>query len=597
MKQKIKPKADFLFELSWEVCNKVGGIYAVITSKASQMVGYYGDNYYLIGPYVAAKAKGQFREEAPPENFRVAFSDLEKEGIKCHFGRWLIEGEPKTILVDYTHVWGQANEIKRQLWENYQIDTLNSNVDFDEPMVWSWASGKLIERLADCLKGKKIASQFHEWLCAAGLLYLKNNKVKTGLVFTTHATCLGRTLASADFPLYSMLDKINPDEEVYRRGIHSKHQIEKAAAQQSDIFTTVSKITGLEAEHLLGRKPDVLTYNGLDISKFSSFEENIIKHRIQRNRIREFALYYFLPYCAIDIKNTLFYFISGRYEFRNKGIDFFIKSLGELNQRLKKENNKKNIIAFIWAPADVREIKPEILESREIYRDIKDFFEEVSEEAKESILYALAGGKEIAQNELFSESFLREIKKKIMKLKRSGLPPTCTHNLANPDDIILKTLKEAGLENQEEDKVKVIFYPIYLTGDDGLLNLNYHESIQGAHLGAFPSFYEPWGYTPLETAALGVASITTDLSGFGIFSQDEIKDKAYPGMFILERFNKKDEAAIKSLTDLFYSFSQFSHKEREENKIRAREMAAGADWGILAARYIEAHNQSIKKAL
>jgi len=594
MEQKIKPKADFLFELSWEVCNKVGGIYTVVKSKASQ-VSLHQENYYLIGPYFVDKVRGEFQEEASPKDFRVIFNKLEKEGIRCHFGKWLIEGEPKAILIDFADFRNQTNQIKKELWENYKIDSLNSTFDFDEPMVWSWAAGKLIEQLVGLFKDKKIVSQFHEWLCGAGLLYLKKKKIKTGIVFTTHATALGRAMANNNLPLYSLLGKIDPNKEAYQHNVCAKHQIEKAAAGQSHIFTTVSEITGMEAEHLLGRKADILTYNGLDINKFPTFEEIAIKHRIQRNRIREFILYYFSPYYHIDIKNTLFYFVAGRYEFRNKGIDLFIKALGELNQKLKKENIEKNIVAFIWIPAAARGIKSALLESREIYRDIKDFFEEVSEEVKENILYTLVTGQKIDRNELFNERFLREIKRKIMKLKRKGLPPVSTHDLADPNDIIIRTLKKVGLENKKEDKVKVIFYPIYLTGDDGLLNLNYYESIQGAHLGVFPSFYEPWGYTPLETAALGLASITTDLSGLGRFFQARSKGEAQRGVFILKRFNKEDKEAIKSLADLFYSFSQFSRQERVKNKIRAREMAAKADWGVLIKYYIEAHNQSLKK--
>ena len=594
----IKPKADILFEISWEVCNKVGGIYTVVVSKASQMLSYYKENYFLIGPYFSEKARGQFQEIVPPDDIKGIFSRLEQEGIKCHYGKWLIEGEPKTILIDFADFFGQKNQIRNELWETSKIDTLNSGFDFDEPMIFSWASAKLIEQFILLYKDKKIVCQFHEWLCAAGLIYLKNRNLKTGLVFTTHATRLGRTLAELNLPLYSMLEGVDSDQLAYKYNIYDKHQLEKAAAQASHVFTTVSEITGIEAQYILSRKPDFFLFNGLDISKFPSFEEIVIKHRIQRDRIREFILYYFTPYYSFDVKETLLYTLHGRYEFRNKGIDLYIKALGQLNQKLKTSNNsQKTIVAFIFVPSNVRGIKPGLLEAREIYKDIKDYYEEISEELKQNILYNLVSNRNISQSELFTKTFLREIKSRILRLKKTGLPPVSTHDLADPNDIILKAIKEAGLENKEEDKVKIIFYPIYLTGDDGLLHLNYYESIQGSHLGVFPSFYEPWGYTTLEAAALGVSSVTTDLSGFGRFFKEENQDQLQPGIFILDRFGKQDDEVTDSLSDFFYRFSQFSHQDRVKNKLRAREMAAKADWSILIKNYIQAHNLALEKSL
>ena len=296
MDSEIKPKADFLFELSWEVCNKVGGIFTVVKSKAAQMVKYYDQNYYLVGPYFADRAKGIFEEGAAPQELKGIFDNLNKEGIKCHYGKWLIEGEPKTILIDFADFHNKKDDIKKQLWETDKIDSLKSDFDFDEPMIWSWAAGKMIEQFIAANKGKKIVGHFHEWLCGAGLLYLKKQKVKAGLVFTTHATRLGRTLASANLPLYDMLKKIDADKEAYNHNVYFKHQIEKAAAHQSHVFTTVSEITAIEAEALLGRKPEVLVFNGLDINKFPTFEEIAIKHRLQRDRMREFILYYLAPY-------------------------------------------------------------------------------------------------------------------------------------------------------------------------------------------------------------------------------------------------------------------------------------------------------------
>ncbi len=417
-------------------------------------------------------------------------------------------------------------------------------------------------------------------------------------VFATHATTLGRTLAYNNVDFYSILHKINPEQEISRYNIKAKHQLEKETAKNCHVFTTVSEITSLETERFLERKPDVLLPNGLDSEKFLNFEELIIKHRVQRNKLREFLIFYFFPYYTFELEETIFYFIVGRYEFRTKGIDIFIKTLSQLNQKLIKAKSKKTIIAFFWIPTEIRSVKTELLENREIFEDIKDAFEQISWETKEKILYAILEGKKIDEKVLFEKDFLLEIKKKILKLKREGFPPLSTHELVNSQDAILKSFQENGLLNKKTDKVKVIFYPIYLTGHDGLANLNYQESLQACHLGVFPSFYEPWGYTPLETAALGVASITTDLAGFGRFCQkiEKIeKIEKYPGIFVLERFAKSDEEEIKSLADFLHKFSQFTLKERVENKIQARKIAALADWKIFIKNYLKAHNLAISK--
>lgn len=338
----MEKKADMLFEVSWEVCNKVGGIYTVVKSKAAKMVDAYGDNYFMIGPYFASKALGQFQEELPNQFCKASFEELKKIGVMCHFGKWLVEGAPPVILIDFVNYKSRTNDIKRELWDWYKIDSLMATQDYDEPLVWAYVVGMLIEKLSKCFDNKRIVAHFHEWLSGAGLLYLKKNNVKIATVFTTHATVLGRTLASSNVDLYNVWDKINPDEEVYKYNIESKHLVEKNSAAFADVFTTVSEITEMEASYFLKKKSDALLPNGLDISKFPSFEELAIKHGIQRDRIREFMLYYFFPYYTFNPKETLIYFVAGRYEFHDKGIDIYIKALGRLNEKLKQSKSKKN---------------------------------------------------------------------------------------------------------------------------------------------------------------------------------------------------------------------------------------------------------------
>ncbi|MCK4891855.1 MAG: glycogen/starch synthase, partial [Candidatus Pacebacteria bacterium] len=446
-------------------------------------------------------------------------------------------------------------------------------------------------------KEKNIVMHAHEWLSGGAILYLKKNNSRVSTVFTTHATTLGRTLAGNGVDLYSELNKINPAEEAYKYGVQTKHTMEKLCAENADVFTTVSQITAMEAKHILGKDVDVILPNGLDMSEFPSFEETALKHKKYRNMLRQFALYYFFPYYNIDLENTLFYFTASRYEFHNKGLDIFIESLGKLNEKMKKNKSKKNIVTFFYVPTRTTSINPNIIEAREAFRDIKDLLEEEEDDIKENLLYTISTEDKVNEKSIFSENFSLAIKRKLLKLKsKSGPAPLSTHEIYQAEnDPILKAFKKEKLENKEEDAVKVIFYPIYLTGADGLSDLDYYQSIQACHLGVFPSYYEPWGYTPLETAALGVASLTSNLSGFGKYCFDNLKKKKDPGVYILDIENEKKEEMINNFVDVLYRYTQFTKKKRIDNKIQARKVAFEADWENFVNYYVEAHNLAMEK--
>ncbi len=589
--------ADFLFEVSWEVCNKVGGIYTVVKSKARSLVSFYGKSYMLIGPYFVKKAAGEFVESLPPEELKQAFDKLKNEGIECHFGEWLIDGTPSVILVDFTNFTGRKNEIKTNLWNDYRIDSINTQYfDFDEPVIWATAVGKLLDEISKVYKDRKIVAQFHEWLAGAGLLYLKKKNASIATIFTTHATMLGRTLAAANVELYDVLDKIDPEKEAYKYGIQAKYQTEKTSAQNAEIFTTVSEITALEAEKLLKRKPDVICPNGLDIEKFPTFEELTVKHRFFKKKLKEFLLYYFFPYHTFDLTKTVFFFICGRYEFRDKGIDVFIKALGELNKRLKAEKSEHTVVAFLWIPGNIKAIKPSLLENKTLYQDIVDSVDENMDTVRTQIIHSLIARNEISKEVLFTEEVLNELKVKVLKFLKKGKPPVSTHDLYNEEqDQILQYFAKSGLNNEADDKVKVVYYSIYLTGADGLLDTSYYESMMGADMGIFPSYYEPWGYTPLEGAALGTPSITTDLAGFGRFVDSLKEVPECPGVFVLKRYQKTDEQVIKDMLGIIYHFVRHPAERRIRHRIAAKNLSALADWKKFIIYYIQAHNQAVEK--
>ncbi|MBR9699494.1 hypothetical protein GOV09_03510 [Candidatus Woesearchaeota archaeon] len=589
--KRVKAKSDLLFELSWEVCNKVGGIYTVVMSKAALMKQHF-KHYYLIGPYFEGKTKFEFTQETPPPEIAEAFKEVADEQIFCHFGKWKVKGEPYAILIDCSKLKEKKDELKAKLWEDYKIDSMNAQWDVEEPLIWSYAASRVIQKIVEKYPSLKSTMHCHEWLAGYALLFLKKNKVKIGTVFTTHATMLGRALAGNNFPLYEKLAQVNPQEEAYRLKIETKYLTEKSCAQTTDVFTTVSEITAIEAEKLLGRKADVLVLNGLDIGKFPTIEETSIKHLTVRERIREFLTYYFFPYYPIELEHNLIFFILGRYEFRNKGLDIFIKALGKLNDRLKKEKTKRTISVFFWIPAGHGGLNTQVLENKNYFRHIKNFVDYNSDNIINKTVSAIVSRKKLSLNMIFSEEFFEHLRKDVLHFKRQGNPPLSTHYMDDKDTMITE-LKNNGLQNREEDKVKAIIYPVYLDGADEMINLSYYDTIAGAHLGVFPSYYEPWGYTPLEAAALAIPSVTTDLAGFGRFISKHAKKKE--GIFILKRMKKKDDQVVQDFADILYKYSMLNRKERVQNKTVAKSLASCADWSILIKNYIEAHNLAVQK--
>ncbi len=592
----MKP-ADYCFEVSWEVCNKVGGIYTVLKTKAGSMKEQYGDDYFVVGPYFVSKATGEFNEKVPPDFLGGVFEKLKREGIICHYGSWLVESEPQAVLIDFANFTARKNDLKRELWDNYRIDSLTTKYfDYDEPVVWAYASGMFIEAFASSYPDKKVVAHFHEWLAAAGLLYLHSRKANVATVFTTHATTLGRTMTNADVDIYSNIGSINAEGEANRFGVQAKHQTEVAAAANADVFSTVSDITAMEAEHFFGKAPDVIVHNGLNMNDFPTFEEASVRHKQIKRKMREFVTYSFFPYYTFDLEETLYYFLTARYEFHNKGIDVFIRALGELNKTLKQEKSGRTIVAFLWVPANIRGIKRELLENRTQYQDIRDAIVDELEYVKEHLITDIVSQRKVSDTDLLSPGTLFELKRKVLKFRKTGLPPLCTHDLYNEEnDQILNSCRLAGLNNAGDDKVKVIFYPTYLTGADGLLDLNYYESMQGSHLGVFPSVYEPWGYTPLEAAALGVCSVTTDLSGFGKYIANHSSQKKFPGVFIAKRLGVGDDDFVKSLAGILTTFARYSNDERIKNKIEAKHVSTLADWKFMVRQYLAAHQIAVSK--
>jgi glycogen synthase len=585
----MNTNADMLFEVSWEITNKCGGIYTVITSKSNLMKKYY-TSYFTIGP-LFDKLPIDFTKEDTPSELSQIFAELSNQGIRCVYGTWNISGTPKTILVDARASYSNLDNVKKTLWDLYGVDTLNCAYDFNEPMLWSWAVGILLQKIGERNQGKKIVAHLHEWLAGFALLYLKMVKSSIRTVFTTHATMLGRTIVQNNEKLYEIMKFINPIEKARSLGIIDKFSTEKACALNSTIFTTVSDFTADECELFFGRKPDVLP-NGLSVDEFPNFEQASFNHIVAKQKLKKIVKSYFYPYYLFDLDNTSFFYFGGRYEFLTKGLNVLPIALGKLNNYLKHSSSNKTIVVFLFVAMRSKGIKREVLENKNNFKEINDFLETVSKSIGDKLLHACMEGKEPENLLLTDEENILKIKS--FKLKREGLPPLCTHTLPYDEnnDALLNELRKNDLFNRAEDKVKVLMVPEYVDGSDGLFDMPYYNIINACHLGLFPSYYEPWGYTPLESMAMGVPAITTDQSGFGKFISGKLTS-SHNGVFLYQwQRNLADTA--NAIFELMKNYALLETHARVACKMNAHKLTSVADWNNLIVNYIKAHNKALE---
>jgi len=577
-----------LIEVSFEVGNKVGGIHTVLASK-SRLMGALFSPYLAVGYYHARKSPREFVEATPPESLAAAMERAASRGIEVHYGHWLVPGKPPAILIHPGRLLERVNDIKYNYWDWYRIDSLRSDDWFNHPVAWAYATGIFLSELLS--QDPTTVVLAHEWLSGGAILYLRRYAPHVPTIFHTHATILGRTLANAGEDLYRLIRERSqdPDAMAYRYALEAKHLMEKASAQNAHVFTTVSDVTAKEAEYILGRTPDRILPNGLDMQIIPPMEELSYRHVVNEESINDFVLAYFSPYYPIDVQNTLYFFFSGRYDIRVKGIDVLIPALARLNERLKAEGVQRRIVFFFFVAREGYHINPEVLENISAFRALDDFLETHMPRIRHRIIEGLAQGK-LPDADVFDEPFLFGLRRLLLQIRSRGSSnaPLSTH-IPWGDDYIVNKLREVGLNNAPDDAVKIIYYPAYLSAGDGLLNMSYYDAITGTHLGVFPSYYEPWGYTPLETAAWGVPAITTDAAGFGQFILEEYGRFAQrSAISVLSRRDVSDERFIGELADVMHWYATMPRRQRLERKIEAKYMAEKADWGQLIHRYVQA---------
>ena len=547
-------KPDYIFESSWEVCNKVGGIYTVLSSRAKTLQEEMKDHIVFIGPDCWKESESPYFKEDS-----ALFADWQweakEQGLKMKVGRWTVPGEPIAVLVDFTPYFAQKDQIYGWLWENYGVDSLHAYGDYDEASMFSYAAALVTESFYKHYlnAGQRVIYHANEWMCGLGALYINNKLPQIGTVFTTHATSIGRSIAGNMKPLYDYLFAYNGDQMAGELNMQSKHSIEKQTAWHVDCFTTVSDITAKECVELLDKPVDVVLPNGFDDSFVPKGAQFTKKRKAARRRLLDVANALLGEQLDDD---TLIVSTSGRYEFRNKGIDVFVEAM---NRLLRDRDLKKKVVAFIEVPGWVGEPR-------------KDLQERLENETLNSKLSSLNSPLEV---------------------------PQLTHWLHNMShDNVLNMLKYFDMHNRKDDQVKVIFLPCYLDGKDGILNMNYYDVVLGNDLCVYPSYYEPWGYTPLEAVAFKVPCITTDLAGFGLWANKEfghygeLKD----GVKVIHRTDYNYSEVADAIKDTVAAFSAMSQKEVDECRKKADALSKKALWCNFIEYYHEAYDIALRKA-
>ncbi len=535
---------EYIFETSWEVCNRVGGIYTVLSTRAATMREHYGDNVVFIGPDVWGNQKCPFLKEN-----KKLLSGWRKyalsQGLQLTIGRWDIPGEPIAVLVDFNQFFNQKDDIYGHFWELYKIDSLQAYGDYDEASMFGYASGVVIESFYNYfkLKGHDVVAHFNEWMTAFGLFYVKEHLPKVGTLFTTHATSIGRSIAGNNKPLYDYFEGYNGDQMAQELNMVSKHSVEKQAAYNADCFTTVSYITDKECKQLLNKSADVLTPNGFELDFVPQNELFETKRNEARNKMKHIAetlFDYDLP------EDALFIGTSGRYEYKNKGLDVVMQVAKMMND---KSYCNRQIVFFITVPA-------------------------WQKGARQDLLQALKSDKKLV----------------------SGNRET-THELVDyRNDNIINAMHWYHLNNQWYDNVKIVFVPSYLNGDDGIFNCTYYDLLIGMDLTLFPSYYEPWGYTPLESVAFHVPTLTTNVSGFGMWAE-RYSNNLQDGVGVVERTDSNWFEMCHNIVEQIGHYAQQTTAEIQKSRDCAFAIAKKAQWKHFFKYYEEAYDFALSRHL
>jgi glycogen(starch) synthase len=589
-------------EVAWEVCNQVGGIYTVIRSKAPAMVEHSKGQFCMIGPYVNRNIQAELEVlEDSQDMFGQTAATLRKRGYDVHYAQWLITGKPRVVLLNPNAVEDQAlNVVKYLLWKNHGINVPQNNVLVNQVIAFAYLTKLFFDELAKHIdQGQHILAHFHEWMAGLPILDLKRDQMPVKTVFTTHATQLGRHLAINSPLFYAHLPFFNWEDEAKKFGIETEAKIEFACAQTADVLTTVSEVTARECKHLLKRKPEVVLPNGLNIERFEALHEFQNLHVQYKELIHRFVMGHFFQSYSFDLEKTLYFFTSGRYEFKNKGFDLTIEALSRLNQKLKKEKSDITVVMFFVTKRDFHNIKPETLQSKAMMQEIQEMCSVIQQQVGRKLFFESTTRQDTQLpdlNNFVDEYWKLRFRRTIQSWKTNKNPQVVTHKLiAEESDEILNALQARNLLNHPEDPVKIVYHPDFINASNPLFGMDYNQFVRGCHLGIFPSYYEPWGYTPLECMASAVPSITSDLSGFGDYILRHIPEHDDYGLHVIERGKRTFDWSANQLTGVMYQFLLQSRRERIMQRNNVENHSSIFDWENLIKHYIEAYDIALGK--
>jgi glycogen(starch) synthase len=592
-----------LFEVSWEVCNQVGGIYQVLRSKERTMVERWGDRYLVVGPYVPDMAGVEFEVEHPADFVGPVLARLAAEGHTVHCGRWLVDGRPRALLVEARLDGAARSALERRLTRELGIDPRSHDPLVQDVLGFGEAVRRLLQAFAGSERAgpgdaggtpPRLLAHFHEWVGGLGLPLLSVEKAPIATVFTTHATSVGRYLSGSESRLYERLVGLDGDGEAKRFGIDAQHQIERTCARRADVFTTVSPLTAEECDAVLGRKPELVTPNGLDIDRFDVGHDFQNLHAQYKEQIHRAVMGHFFPSYAFDLDRTLYFFSAGRFEPRNKGFDLCLEAMARLNHELKAADLGLTVVFFVVTARSTRSLDPHALHTRGILDELREVSHRIGRDVAERLFRRSAAGESPSLDSLVDEYWRLRHRRVLHAFRTHGLPPVTTHVLDDPEhDPILAHLRHLRLSNAPGDPVKVVYHPEFISSVSPLWGMDYDQFVRGCHLGVFPSSYEPWGYTPLECVAMGVPAVTSDLAGFGRYVADAYPDHDDWGLVVLPRRGRSFQDAAADLTARLLRFCRADRRARISLRNEVEAHSRAFDWSRLASAYHEAHDLAL----
>lgn len=592
-----------LIEVSWEVCNQVGGIYTVIRSKVPCVIEHWAGRYCLVGPYVNKNINAELEMMDDVQDvFGQAAAVLRKQGYDIHYAEWLVTGKPRVVLINPNVIEDSIlRDVKYHLWKNHGISTSNESALVNQIIAFGHLTKIFFEEVIKLTSGgHQLIGHFHEWMASLPILDIKREGLPVKTVFTTHATQLGRHLAINSPFFYAHLPFFKWQEEAAKFGVAVEAAIEFASAHACDYFTTVSEVTARECKHLLKRKPDAVLPNGLNIHRFETDHEVQKLHSQYKDGIHQFVMAHFFQSYSFDLDKTIYFFTSGRFEFKNKGFDLTLEALYHLNEQLKEENADVTVVMFFVSKRDFYSLLPEVLHSKAMMEEIRLTCDAILKQVGKNLFLESTTREDHRLpdlNEFVDEYWQLRYRRTIQSWKTDKLPPVVTHRLVDEsNDEILAFLKRRGLMNAPTDKVKIVYHPDFISFTNPLFGMDYLHFVRGCNLGIFPSYYEPWGYTPLECMASGIPSVTSDLSGFGDYLLRNMPDHDQNGMYVVERGKRTFDWSARQLASFLYRFLMLTRSDRRVQRNNVQNYASAFGWESLLKYYHDIYEKAVSES-